>query len=48
MSRILLLLTAHTYRAEPFLAAGERLGIEMVTAVHTPAPSLNRQGLPWR
>jgi biotin carboxylase len=36
MSRILLLLTAHTYRAEAFLAAGERLGIEVTTAVHTP------------
>lgn len=44
MSRILLLLTAHTYRAEPFLAAGERLGIEMVTAVHTPAPLAEQTG----
>ena len=36
MSRILLLLTAHTYRADAFLAAGKRLGIEIATAVNMP------------
>jgi len=35
-ARILLLLTAHTYRAEAFLAAAGRLGIEVVTAVDIP------------
>ena len=41
-NRILLLLTAHTYRAAPFLAAAERLGIEIVTAVDLP-PQLAAQ-----
>lgn len=45
MSRILLLLTAHTYRADAFLAAGERLGIEMVTAVNTPKTLANQYGI---
>ena len=35
-ARILLLLTAHTYRAEAFLEAAARLGIEVVTAVDIP------------
>ncbi len=43
-SRILLLLTAHTYRAEAFLAAGERLGIEIATAVNTPSALANQTG----
>jgi biotin carboxylase len=34
--RILLLLTPHTYRAAPFMAAAERLGVEVVTAVDMP------------
>ncbi|MGB4873821.1 MAG: hypothetical protein WBP47_27480, partial [Candidatus Promineifilaceae bacterium] len=41
-NRILLLLTAHTYRAAPCLAAAERLGIEIVTAVDLP-PQLAAQ-----
>ncbi|MBP6471524.1 MAG: ATP-grasp domain-containing protein [Chloroflexi bacterium] len=41
-NRILLLLTAHTYRAAPFLAAAERLGIEIATAVDLP-PQLAAQ-----
>lgn len=35
--RIVLLTTASSYRAEAFTAAAERLGIEAVTAVDTPA-----------
>ncbi len=34
--RVLLLLTPHTYRAAPFMAAAERLGVEVVTAVDMP------------
>jgi biotin carboxylase len=34
--RVLLLTTPQTYRAGPFLAAAERLGIEVVTAVDMP------------
>ncbi|MBE2223495.1 MAG: ATP-grasp domain-containing protein [Anaerolineae bacterium] len=44
-SRILLLLTAHTYRADAFLAAGKRLGIEIVTAVHTPKTLADNLGI---
>jgi biotin carboxylase len=45
MSRILLLLTAHTYRADAFLAAGERLGIEIVTAVNMPKTLADQYGV---
>jgi biotin carboxylase len=34
--RVLLLLTPQTYRAQPFLAAAERLGVEVVAAVDMP------------
>ncbi len=45
MSRILLLLTAHTYRADAFLAAAERLGIEIATAVHMPKTLADQYGV---
>ena len=44
-SRILLLLTAHTYRADAFLAAGERLGIEIATAVNMPKQLADEYGV---
>jgi biotin carboxylase len=34
--RVMLLMTSHTYRAQPFLAAAEQLGIEIVKAVDMP------------
>jgi biotin carboxylase len=37
MSRVLLLTTPNTYRAQAFLAAAERLGIEVVIATDMPA-----------
>ncbi len=37
-SRLILLLSANTYRAEPFLEAARRLGIEVVKGVDAPAP----------
>jgi biotin carboxylase len=43
--RILLLLTAHTYRADAFLAAGERLGIEITTAVNMPKTLADQYGV---
>jgi biotin carboxylase len=45
MPRILLLLTAHTYRAEAFLAAGEQLGVEIVTAVNMPKALADEWGV---
>jgi biotin carboxylase len=36
--RVMLLMTAQTYRAQPFLAAAERLGIEVATAIDMPSP----------
>ena len=45
MSRILLLLTAHTYRADAFLAAGKRLGIEITTAVNMPKTLADQYGV---
>lgn len=36
--RVLLLMTANTYRAQPFIAAAERLGIEVIKAVDMPRP----------
>ncbi|HEX6384149.1 MAG TPA: ATP-grasp domain-containing protein [Anaerolineae bacterium] len=36
MARVMLLLTAHTYRGEPFSEAARRLGIEIVQAIDMP------------
>jgi hypothetical protein len=36
MMRVLLLTTAHTYRAEAFRAAARKLGGEVVTAIDLP------------
>jgi biotin carboxylase len=40
VKRVLLLMTANTYRAQPFLAAAERLGIEVVKGMDMPPPLL--------
>jgi biotin carboxylase len=42
--RVLLLLTAQTYRAQPFIAAARRLGIEVVTAIDLPTELAERWG----